>query len=138
MTTMTLLTIANDGQKITATNYWASEHAKRGMLYLSSNAGALRLLVPRSAEEYLNEMKTTRGVTIEPSMQSPGCADVVFEDGSQAPFFVTLAPPQTDRPLQPVRQLTQARGVPLHVWTEAGCQLRLLAVIIASWPNLTS
>lgn len=41
-----MITISNDGQKIVSTNYWDTEHAKRGFLYLSWNAGAGRLLLP--------------------------------------------------------------------------------------------
>ncbi len=34
--------ISNDGQKITATNYWQSDYARAGALYISVNAGAVR------------------------------------------------------------------------------------------------
>ena len=41
-----MITITNQGQRITSTNYWDSDNARAGYLYLSWNAGAARLMVP--------------------------------------------------------------------------------------------
>ena len=41
--------IRNADQKVRATTYWGTEHARRGYLYLSFNGGALRVLVPEPA-----------------------------------------------------------------------------------------
>lgn len=38
--------IHNAEQSITRTSYWRTPHARRGLLYLSVNAGAIRVLVP--------------------------------------------------------------------------------------------
>jgi hypothetical protein len=38
--------IENNGQLIVGTNYWQTPHAKRGLVYLSYNAAAARLLIP--------------------------------------------------------------------------------------------
>src|ERR1700744_5802447 len=43
---ITMITIANDGQNLITTNYWDSEYAKMGLIYLTWNAGAARLLLP--------------------------------------------------------------------------------------------
>ncbi|MDX9788933.1 MAG: hypothetical protein RBT11_19320 [Desulfobacterales bacterium] len=45
---MNLIQISNDGPEILSTNYWETEHAKKGFLYMSINAGAFRLL-PQSS-----------------------------------------------------------------------------------------
>jgi len=44
-----MITIANDGPDIASTNYWATDHARAGIVYLSGNAGAWRLLMPPAA-----------------------------------------------------------------------------------------
>ena len=53
-----MLTIRNDGPEIAETNYWTSEQAKAGYLYLSTNAGTFRLLVPEKRIEFVTEMLT--------------------------------------------------------------------------------
>jgi hypothetical protein len=41
-----MIVITNDGDKIKWTNYWDHDIAKRGLVFLSFNAGAGRLLLP--------------------------------------------------------------------------------------------
>lgn len=118
-----MITIRNDGQALVATNYWDSEHAARGLCYLSANAGALRLLVPSAAGDMLADMRTGKRVTIEPSAHAAGLIDIVFDDGTDAPFALAIDPQQIDRPL------ASGRGVPFTVWTRAGLQLSLTAEV---------
>lgn len=59
-----MLTIRNQGQAIAETNYWDSEHAQAGALYLSWNAGAARLLVPDSEKSLIRELKGAREVIV--------------------------------------------------------------------------
>lgn len=113
-----LIEIANDGPDIVSTNYWDSPHAQRGLLYVSANAGVLRVLVPEATENLLPEMATGKRVTIEASMQDPRCWDLVFEDGSDAPFFLAVDKRQFDR------ALTHG-SCRLTVWTRGGRQLDL-------------
>lgn len=117
-----MITITNNGQALTSTNYWQTEHASTGLLYLSGNAGALRLLVPEAAEGLLAEMRTGKRVTIEPSLHLPDgqCVDLVFEDGTDSPFSVAVDLKQIDRPLQ------RGAGIPFTVWTEVGGQVLAL------------
>lgn len=61
----------------------------------------------------LQEMQTGRRVTIERSILAPGCWDVVFDDGSDAPFAIAIDSRQIDRSLTP----GECR---LTVWTERG------------------
>lgn len=114
-----MITIENDGQDIASTNYWSLEHAHRGLLYLSANAGAWRLLVPKGAEHHLPEIRTGKTAIIEPSIHMLGqCWDVVFEDGSDSPFSLAIDKRQTDRAMQD-------GDCVLAVWTEAGKVLEL-------------
>ena len=113
-----MITIENDGPAIVRTDYWQTEHAQRGLVYLSGNAGVLRLLLPAAVEHMLVEMRGATRATIEPSIQTAGCWDVVFEDGTSSPFAIAVDPRQIDRALD--RGRTR-----LVVWTETGQQLDL-------------
>jgi acetylornithine deacetylase/succinyl-diaminopimelate desuccinylase-like protein len=114
-----MITIANAGAAIAATNYWDTEHAHGGLCYLSANAGVWRLLVPPEAETLLAEMRTGKKATIEPSLHLLGHWDVVFEDGTDTPFSVAIDPKQIDRAMQPGR-------CRLHVWTRRGREIDLV------------
>ncbi len=119
-----MITIINDGPEIRETNYWDTGHARAGLCYLSGNAGALRLLVPQAAEGLLTEMRTGKRVYIEPSISDLRCLDVVFDDGTESPFALSLDKQQCDRAMTPGR-------CPLTVWTPHGkvvhlqCEVRL-------------
>jgi len=108
-----LITVANNGPNIASTNYWQTEHAARGLCYLTANAGVLRLLVPDAAASMLAEMRTGRSVTIEPSISASGAVDIVFEDGTDTPFALTLDRRQSDR------AITHGR-CKFTVWTQSG------------------
>jgi hypothetical protein len=120
-----MIEIANNGQAVASTNYWSTEHGRAGLCFLSTNAGALRLLVPRAAQAALTEMRTGTSVTIEPPVraETPGCVDIVFEDGTDAPFRLTIDRRQTDHALK------SGRSMPFTVWTEDGLHLTLTALI---------
>lgn len=108
-----MIKISNDGPNIRETNYWGTEHASAGVCYLSGNAGTLRLLVPKASEGILPEMRTGKRVYIEPSISAPECWDIVFDDGTDSPFALTLDTRQFDRAMTPGRCL-------LAVWTQRG------------------
>ena len=118
-----MITIGNNGQELAETNYWDSEHASAGFCYLSANAGALRLLVPEAAEGLLAEMRTGKRVLLEPSISSPGCIDIVFDDGTDEPFALAIDRQQIDRALTP------ATNVRFVIWTQRGPQAEFVAVI---------
>lgn len=119
-----MITITNDGPGITGTNYWDTEHAMAGLCYLSGNAGVWRLLVPPEAETMLTEMRTGHRVSIEPSLHLAGHLDVVFQDGTDAPFSVAIDPRQIDRALEPGEYN-------LAVWTCRGCEMTLPCIVRA-------
>lgn len=115
-----MITIRNAGADIIETDYWLTDHAAAGLCYLSGNAGVWRLLVPDMAESMLPEMRTGTSVTIEASMHDPRCWDIVFEDGTDAPFSLAIDKKQVDRKLEnkPGR---------LTVWTRLGGRVLDLA-----------
>ena len=117
-----MITIANSGQDIASTNYWDTEHGLAGLVYLSGNAGAWRLLVPPAAAWMLPEMRTGKRASIEPSLQDARCWDIVFDDGSDSPFSISIDKRQLDRSLAPGAAL-------MTVWVPTGKTLSLPLVI---------
>lgn len=113
-----MIYLTNKGSELVETNFWDHEHAQFGFLHLSPNAGVLRLLVPPNQESHLSEMRTGKTVTIESSIMIPGQMDIVFEDGTDTPFFICL-------------HRNQCWGIPeqgswkIAVWTRDGKQMEL-------------
>ncbi|MGP9633771.1 hypothetical protein ACT3R7_11960 [Halomonas sp. AOP43-A1-21] len=120
-----MINIANNGEDIASTNYWQSPHAAKGLLYLSGNAKVWRLLLPASAEgAMLPEMRTGKRGVIEQSIQLQGCWDIVFEDGTDSPYAVSLDKKQVDRAVE-------SGKCHLAVWTEGGKVLELPCTVRA-------
>lgn len=120
-----MLSIVNNGQTVASTNYWTSKHACAGLFYLSWNAGAGRLLVPASQERQLAEMAGAQSVIVSagPWVDQGGRAavELLWEDGSDAPFCLHLVAEQTDRWLP---DGDQGGGFVVAAWTAAGEQGR--------------
>jgi hypothetical protein len=49
----------NDGPLLVASDYWQSETAAAGKLYVSINAGCFRLLVPQTQHGVISDMRPT-------------------------------------------------------------------------------
>jgi hypothetical protein len=96
-----LLTIANHGPEILRTNFFDLPEAKLGKLFVTVNAGAFRLLVPRTKEAELAEMVTaTYCVVSRGPMEALGLADafeILFDDGSETPYAIHLSTDCFDR-----------------------------------------
>lgn len=120
------IVIQNRGQAIASTDYWDSDHARAGFLYLSWNAGAARLLLPDSMMLALREMNSAQYVIVSrgPWHEQGGreALELLFEDGSDAPYSLHLVAEQTDRLLP---ETDQGGGFVVTVWTRAGEALRL-------------
>ena len=48
--------ITNRAEEVISTTYWQTGHARRGYLYLSFDAGALRVLAPEAALGVLGQL----------------------------------------------------------------------------------
>lgn len=86
-----IISIANNGTRIASTNYWGSSLEAAGIFYVSVNAGAIRLLVPRGSESAVNEMKTAKEVVFSRGMDSRNNRDsleILFDDHSDNPFAI--------------------------------------------------
>ena len=126
---MCLLTVENNGQEITRTNYWNSKNAlSGGFRYLSCNAGAARLLVPDSQIAVVDEMRASKHVILSrgPWVPEDGCdaTEILFEEDADNHFAVTVPAHQTDGSLL---ENHQGGGIVCVVWTRAGKQLQLHA-----------
>ena len=96
-----MLHIKNIGPLIEETNYWGTEHARRGFVYLSINAGVLRALVPASSESMLADMRTAKIVVLSrgpwPQQRKSDALELMFDDGTGEPFALHLLPEMIDR-----------------------------------------
>jgi len=92
--------ISNRGQEIASTDYWQTEHARRGYLYLSFNAGALRVLVPEPAVGSLQDLPPAgtpceylqEGLPGEPRMPA-----LLWNDDPAQPYRIAVSSYQVDR-----------------------------------------
>lgn len=117
-----MLTIQNNGPEIVSTNYWQTEHAACGYVYLSINAGAFRILIPPSQEGAIAEMLTAREAIISrgPWADQGGreAMEILFEDFTDTPYSLCILAEQCDRlPADSDRNRTNLR---LSIWTVAG------------------
>lgn len=123
--------LQNNGQEIISTNYFDTTHAQRGYFYLSSNAGAFRLLVPDGQIPVIEECKTATEVIISrgpwPEQGRQDAIEILFEDRSDSPYAIHLSSEQVDR--LPLDQDQDIRGQPprwrFAAWARAGKALEL-------------
>lgn len=114
---MSMIQISNKGAEIVDTNFWTSEYARHGYAFLSANAGVLRLLIPPALEYVMPDIRTGTRVEVEPgTLQGRAVWNLVFEDGTDSPFVLSIGEEQMDRTMT-------AGSCRLTVWTTAGRQL---------------
>jgi len=96
-----LITVQNQGQALIGSNFWDSEHARNGLYYLSSNAGAFRLLVPALHKSAVAEFKSardvilSRGIWVEKGRRE--ALEILFDDETDTPFSLCLDARMLDR-----------------------------------------
>lgn len=95
------LIIENDGPRIVATNYWDLPAARAGKVLVSINAGAFRVLLPPALEPALADMATARECVVSrgpwPGAGLRDALEILFDDGSDSPYALHLAPESFDR-----------------------------------------
>lgn len=98
---MSIITIDNDGPLIVSSNYWDLPAAQAGNLYCSINAGAFRLLLPRSLESVIADMETGKIAVISrgpwPAMRQADAIEILLDDGSEDPVALHLDVHSIDR-----------------------------------------
>lgn len=138
-----MIEVRSHGPLILSSTYWGSDLDRAGTLFLSLNAGAVRLLLPSGWEEAVAEMRTGRGVVFSrgPWALDPGrgtdSLELLFEDGTADPYCVHLSAAQADRLPTPEDQGKEwlftawtrpRRGKP-HKALERPCWYRLVDAI---------
>ena len=89
----------NPDGTIAETNYWESEYAANGLVYLSRHNQHLRLLLPTElAAVWREEVGAATHVVIEPTvhMDSDNHIDIVFDDDTPNPYSLMIDRQQTD------------------------------------------
>jgi len=125
--------IENNGPALVWTNYWESQYAAQGYVYLSINAGCFRLLVPKGKGIPLDDMREASVVLITrgpwPEIGKYEALEIIFDDGSDEPSFIHIAADLVDR--MPVDSDRDRPGQPprwiLSVYNQDGKQLELPA-----------
>lgn len=116
-----MIEIQNRGQALVSTNYWDTPHAQAGYCYLSWNAGAARLLIPDNQKVIIREMKgATEVIVSRGPWRDQGermGIELLWEDGSDAPFCLHLVEEQCDRVIP---SSDQGGGFPVIIWTRGG------------------
>jgi hypothetical protein len=118
-----IITVGNRGQDISLeeTNYWNTEMAHRGRLFLSWNAGVGRLLVPDCLTSAIPEMLTGKLAVISrgawPAGQKADAIEIMFDDDSNDPFSIHLYVEQCSQMLPDSDIGTE---FPFTIWTRNG------------------
>lgn len=97
---MSIITISNHGPLIAATNYWESAIEAAGKVFVSANAGAIRILIPREHRAVIEDMRAARHCVLSrgpwPEMGLADAVEIMFDDGSGEPFALHLSPESFD------------------------------------------
>jgi hypothetical protein len=118
----TFLTIGNEGQKIISSNFWQTSRAALGLFYISTNAGAVRLLVPARQEHCVPELLHGVSHVILSLGRSPlGSGrpglEWLAEDGTDTPFSLQICEGNFNFMLA-VPPTGGVREVPVSIWVE--------------------
>jgi hypothetical protein len=97
---MPTIVTENHGPLILASTYWGSEAEAAGKFWCSVNAGAVRVLVPRTDRQTISECRSARYVILSrgpwPAAGLAEAVELLFEDGTDSPFALHLAPESFD------------------------------------------
>lgn len=123
---MGFITTQNKGREIVDTNYFGSEMEQRGYIFMSSNAGSFRLLLPSSLNHTLPDIKTGKYAVISrgpiPEGGKHDGVEIMFEDHSDDPYSFVISPEQYD---WMAGNADNNYEFVLDVWTAAGHQLSM-------------
>lgn len=113
-----MIKITNHGPLIVETNYWSTDLAAGGKIYCSTNAGAIRVLLPPALYGQLVDMRTCEYCILSrgpwPEMRLAEAVELLFEDHSDSPYTLHLAAESFDLlPAEP----EAGREWVLSVWT---------------------
>lgn len=97
---MSVILTTNHGPLILSSTFWGSDYDQAGKLYVSCNAGAIRLLVPAAKRELIEEARKCRYAILSRGpwlvMGLEDAVEILFEDESDSPYAVHLSPESFD------------------------------------------
>jgi hypothetical protein len=95
-----LIQVSNDGPLITSTDYWTSDVASAGKVFVSVHAGAIRVLLPRDRWGDLYDMRAGKYCVLSrgpwPAERQPEAIEIMWEDESESPYALYLTPESFD------------------------------------------
>lgn len=124
--------IENDGPTIVSSNFWESSAARAGKVFLSTNAGAFRLLCPKRIDsvgtlgDLLREVKGAQYVIVSRGhFEGPDGMELLWEDGSDNPFCIHLNRNSLDRVPEPAD--AGRTDLTLAIWADGPTLMRSFA-----------
>ena len=95
------ITTVNHGPLVVSSTYWGSSFEELGKLWVSVNAGAIRVLVPMSMRRIIEDMRTAKHVICSrgpwPAGGKADAMELLFEDFSDCPFSLHVGPESVDQ-----------------------------------------
>jgi hypothetical protein len=131
---MSQFIVKNEGKSIVDTNFWGSEMEHAGRIYCSTNAGAVRLLLPRSMLAMLDECRTADYVILSrgpwPEEGQKDAVELLFEDRTESPYAMHLTANSFDLvPGEP----TAGREWSLSIWTGTNGRPEMAMQLPCKW-----
>lgn len=97
---MSIINVSNHGALITSTNYWDSDLAREGKVWVSVNGGAIRVLLPPNLYGDLADMRQGKYCLLSrgpwPAERVAEAIEIMWEDGSDSPYALHLTPESFD------------------------------------------
>lgn len=97
---MSVIEVHNQGPLVLSSTYWGSEYEKAEKIFCSVNAGAIRLLAPRTNKEVAQEARKAEYMILSrgpwPKKGLSEAVEILFEDHSEGPYVLHLSPESFD------------------------------------------
>lgn len=90
----------NHGPLIVSSTYWGSAIEEAGKIWISANAGAIRVMVPRVMRRIIEDMRTAKYVICSrgpwPDQGREDAMELLFDDETDSPFSLHVGPESVD------------------------------------------
>ena len=97
---MSAIVTDSRGPLIVSSTYWGSECETAGEVFVSVNAGAIRVMVPDAMRDAVNEWRAAKHAILSrgpwPELSLPEAVEILWEDRSDNPDAIHLWPEQFD------------------------------------------
>jgi hypothetical protein len=85
-----MIVTENHGPLIVSSTFWGSDLDRAGKIYVSVNAGAVRVLLPASARPLVNELRAAEYAILSrgpwPEVGAAEAVEILWEDHTDSPF----------------------------------------------------